>query len=408
MKSALTTIPNVGPAVARKLQQLDITVPADLRGQDPDELFERLCRLDGHAHDPRLLDTFTAAVSYADGGPAQPWWYFGRERKCTPGRRPARLTSSWRIRLGRRAHSPTRPWGLGHDECSTVGSASSSAMPCWRRGRRARRPWSSTTTTRRSGSSSTRRLRAGRGLAVDDQRRSTEAVGGRPAARRATGILLASPTATSSVPSSATARRTGRLLPAGRRLRRARTPHDGRGRRVRERAACRAVWQGRRVPRRRRQPLGSARSRRLTWCRLPPSADGAPAGRGTAYGAELRHRARHPRPARPAASRRVRLRPADSGSSTPSRYLIGWTVAMSLLFIAVFVAFAVSCRPPPTTATAAGVGRGGRGRGHAAGGGGPAVAPSPATSSCRAAIRRRCSTGSTGSVTCAARPGSAC
>src|ERR671911_307725 len=78
MKSPLTTIPNVGAAVARKLEQLDITVPDDLRGQDPNELFERLCRLDGHPHDPCLLDTFTAAVSYADGGPARPWWHFSR------------------------------------------------------------------------------------------------------------------------------------------------------------------------------------------------------------------------------------------------------------------------------------------------------------------------------------------
>jgi hypothetical protein len=31
---------------------------------------------------PCLLDTFVAAVSYADGGPARPWWEFSRERKA--------------------------------------------------------------------------------------------------------------------------------------------------------------------------------------------------------------------------------------------------------------------------------------------------------------------------------------
>jgi hypothetical protein len=80
--SALTDIPNVGPAIARKLLRLDVRSAEDLRGRDPDELFERLCALDGRRHDPCLLDTFVAAVAYADGGPARPWWEFSRERKA--------------------------------------------------------------------------------------------------------------------------------------------------------------------------------------------------------------------------------------------------------------------------------------------------------------------------------------
>lgn len=81
----LTSIPNVGPVVARKLERLGIVRPDDLRGRDPDELFARLCALDGQRHDPCLLDTFVAAVSYADGGPARPWWEFSRERKARAG-----------------------------------------------------------------------------------------------------------------------------------------------------------------------------------------------------------------------------------------------------------------------------------------------------------------------------------
>lgn len=80
--SDLKTIPNVGPAVERKLRRLGIDAPGDLAGQDPEALFERLCAMDGRAHDPCLLDTFTAAVAYADGGPARPWWEFSRERKA--------------------------------------------------------------------------------------------------------------------------------------------------------------------------------------------------------------------------------------------------------------------------------------------------------------------------------------
>jgi hypothetical protein len=80
--SALTAIPNVGPAIARKLRRLDVHGIEDLRGRDPVELFDRLCAMDGHRHDPCLLDTFVAAVAYADGGPARPWWEYSRERKA--------------------------------------------------------------------------------------------------------------------------------------------------------------------------------------------------------------------------------------------------------------------------------------------------------------------------------------
>ena len=82
MPSTLTEIPNVGPAVACKLERIDVRGLDDLRGRDPEELFERLCALDGRRHDPCLLDTFVAVVAYADGGPARPWWEYSRERKA--------------------------------------------------------------------------------------------------------------------------------------------------------------------------------------------------------------------------------------------------------------------------------------------------------------------------------------
>jgi len=78
----LTSIPNVGPAVAQKLRRIGILSAADLNGRDPEQLFEQLCALDGQRHDPCLLDTFAAAVTYADGGPARPWWEFSRERNA--------------------------------------------------------------------------------------------------------------------------------------------------------------------------------------------------------------------------------------------------------------------------------------------------------------------------------------
>ncbi len=85
MNSALTAIPNVGAAVARKLERLDVREVDDLRGRDAQELFDRLCALDGFRHDLCLLDTFEAAVAYAHGAPARPWWEFSRERKAARG-----------------------------------------------------------------------------------------------------------------------------------------------------------------------------------------------------------------------------------------------------------------------------------------------------------------------------------
>jgi hypothetical protein len=81
-RSELQTIPNVGPAIAHKLQRLDIASVEDLRGRDGEDLFERLCTLDGRRHDPCLLDTFVAAVDYAGGAAARPWWEYSRERKA--------------------------------------------------------------------------------------------------------------------------------------------------------------------------------------------------------------------------------------------------------------------------------------------------------------------------------------
>ena len=90
VSDALTAIPNVGPAVARKLRSLDVEGVDDLRGADAEELFERLCAMEGRRHDPCLLDTFTAAVDYANGGRPRPWWEFSREREARAAAAAAR------------------------------------------------------------------------------------------------------------------------------------------------------------------------------------------------------------------------------------------------------------------------------------------------------------------------------
>jgi hypothetical protein len=92
----LQQIPNVGPAIAVDLLRLGITRVEDLAGRDPAALYEQLCALDGARHDPCVLDTFTAAVAFANGEPAQPWWIYSRRRKEREQRRMPQPVSAHR------------------------------------------------------------------------------------------------------------------------------------------------------------------------------------------------------------------------------------------------------------------------------------------------------------------------
>ncbi len=59
--------------MAGDLLRLGITTPETLAGQDPDALYERLCRIDRVRHDPGVRDVFATVVSHVSGGPAEPW-----------------------------------------------------------------------------------------------------------------------------------------------------------------------------------------------------------------------------------------------------------------------------------------------------------------------------------------------
>ena len=89
----LEDIPNVGVSVAGDLRRLGITSPGDLPGRDPYALFDDLCRITGHRHDPCLLDTFIAAVRFMGGEPARPWWAYTSERKRVLAARVAGLSN---------------------------------------------------------------------------------------------------------------------------------------------------------------------------------------------------------------------------------------------------------------------------------------------------------------------------
>jgi len=79
--SRLTDIPNIGKSIARDLEALGISRPAQLVGVDPYELYARMERESGLRHDPCLCDTFIAAVRFMEGSLARPWWFYTSERK---------------------------------------------------------------------------------------------------------------------------------------------------------------------------------------------------------------------------------------------------------------------------------------------------------------------------------------
>jgi hypothetical protein len=76
----LQEIPNVGPAVARRLAELGFDGVDALRGQDPEDLFARTEAARGRPEDPCLLDTYRAVVAFADTGDDRPWHAFSKER----------------------------------------------------------------------------------------------------------------------------------------------------------------------------------------------------------------------------------------------------------------------------------------------------------------------------------------
>lgn len=78
----LTDLPNIGHASAADLVLLGITIPEDLIGRDPYELYERLCTLTKARHDPCVIDVFISVIRFMEGEEPKPWWDYSKERKA--------------------------------------------------------------------------------------------------------------------------------------------------------------------------------------------------------------------------------------------------------------------------------------------------------------------------------------
>lgn len=74
----LRKIPSVGPSLARDLVSLGVRRVADLRGRDPQALYDQLCEQQGQHQDRCVLYTFRCAVYYASTTKPDPeklkWW----------------------------------------------------------------------------------------------------------------------------------------------------------------------------------------------------------------------------------------------------------------------------------------------------------------------------------------------
>ncbi|KGJ93485.1 helix-hairpin-helix domain-containing protein [Colwellia psychrerythraea] len=77
----LTDLPNIGKAGASDLELLGIEKPDDLMGQDPYEMYERLCVITGSKHDPCVIDVFISVTCFINGDEPMPWWAYTAERK---------------------------------------------------------------------------------------------------------------------------------------------------------------------------------------------------------------------------------------------------------------------------------------------------------------------------------------
>jgi hypothetical protein len=81
---ALADLVGIGPAMLSDFRLLEVPDVGTLSRQEPQALYDRLCRLKGARQDPCVLDTFRCAVAQArDPGlpaPQRKWWWWSRLR----------------------------------------------------------------------------------------------------------------------------------------------------------------------------------------------------------------------------------------------------------------------------------------------------------------------------------------
>lgn len=76
---------SLGPAMLKDFEMLGIRSVKQLAKQNPQRLYQELCRITGQAQDICVLDVFSAAVAQAKNPrlPAEQcqWWWWSRKRR---------------------------------------------------------------------------------------------------------------------------------------------------------------------------------------------------------------------------------------------------------------------------------------------------------------------------------------
>ncbi len=74
----LQSLPSIGPSLAQDLRDLGFAGPADLYGQNPEQMFADLCQLRGQKIDRCVLYSFRCAVHSVTSNDNDPelakWW----------------------------------------------------------------------------------------------------------------------------------------------------------------------------------------------------------------------------------------------------------------------------------------------------------------------------------------------
>ena len=96
----LQQIPGVGPSICADLRRLGIEKVADLKGRDPQQLYQRLMRKEGRHVDRCVLYVFRCAVYYATSRNPDPdkllWWNWKDSARIQSRGRRKRGGARWR------------------------------------------------------------------------------------------------------------------------------------------------------------------------------------------------------------------------------------------------------------------------------------------------------------------------
>ena len=88
----LKDLRGIGRKMLEDFDQLGIASVRQLKIQNADRLYARMCELSGVRQDPCVLDTYRCAIEQARNPvlPAEQcdWWYWSRVRKAAPKLRP--------------------------------------------------------------------------------------------------------------------------------------------------------------------------------------------------------------------------------------------------------------------------------------------------------------------------------